>query len=82
MPGAELVRGNAAPLTTAAMLVHRLTHMLSCKEVSRLLSQGEDRRLTLVERVKLRLHLSVCDACTRFVRQLAFVRRALARYKG
>ena len=81
MPGAELVRGDAAPLTTAAML-HRLTHMLSCKEVSRLLSQGEDRRLTLVERLKLRVHLRVCDACMRFARQLAFLRSALARYRS
>jgi hypothetical protein len=64
------------------MLPHALTHMLSCKEVSRLLSQGEERRLTLFERVKLRLHLRVCTACTRFARQLAFMRQALHRYRG
>jgi hypothetical protein len=63
------------------MLLHRLTHMLSCKEVSRLLSQGEDRRLTLPERLKLRLHLRVCSACTRFARQIAFLRAALRRYR-
>ncbi|MDQ2917571.1 MAG: zf-HC2 domain-containing protein [Pseudomonadota bacterium] len=55
--------------------------MLSCKEVSRLLSRGEDRRLALSERVKLRLHLLVCAACARFARQLAFMREALRRYK-
>jgi hypothetical protein len=63
------------------MLLHRLTHMLSCKEVSRLLSQGEDRRLTLAERLKLRLHLRVCTACTRFAGQIAFLRAALQRYR-
>ena len=63
------------------MLLHRLTHMLSCKEVSRLLSQGEDRRLTLPERLKLRLHLRVCAACTGFARQIAFLRAALQRYR-
>ncbi len=63
------------------MFPHRLTHMLSCKEVSRLLSRGEDRRLALSERVKLRLHLLVCAACARFARQLAFMREALRRYK-
>ena len=62
------------------MLPHRLTHMLSCKEVSRLLSQQEDRRLALPERVKLRLHLHVCAACTRFARHLVFMREALRRY--
>ena len=64
------------------MLIHPLTHMLTCKEVSRLLSQGEERRLTLLERVKLRLHLSVCDACSRFAAQLGFMRKAMQRYKS
>lgn len=63
------------------MLLHRLTHMLSCKEASRLLSQREDRRLTLPEQVKLRLHVGVCTACTRFTRQIAFMREALQRYR-
>jgi len=61
------------------MLLHRLTHMVSCKEASRLLSQAEDRRLALPERWKLRLHLYACSACTRFARQLAFMRKALRR---
>jgi len=56
--------------------------MLSCKEVSRLLSQGEERRLTLFERVRLRLHLRVCAACGHFAGQLAFMRRAMQRYRS
>ena len=63
-------------------MLRRLTHLLSCKEVTRLLSQREDRRLSYGERVKLRLHLSVCMACTRFSRQLSFLRRALVRYRA
>lgn len=63
-------------------MLHRLTHMLSCKEVSRLLSQGEDRRLTWRERVKLQLHLRVCTACTRFARQLSVMREAMERYRA
>ncbi len=62
------------------MFLHRLTHVVSCKEASLLLSQAEDRRLTLVERVQLRLHLAVCDVCTRFAHQLAFLRVAVRRY--
>lgn len=62
-------------------MLRRLTHMLSCREVTRLISQREDRPLSYGERVKLRLHLSVCTACTRFSRQLAFLRRALLRYR-
>lgn len=62
-------------------MLRKLTHMLSCKEATRLLSQRQDRALTAVEFVKLRLHLAVCVACTRFARQLAFVRSALSRYR-
>jgi hypothetical protein len=62
-------------------MLRRLTHMLSCKEVTRLLSQAQDRPLALGERVKLRLHLVVCTACTGFERQLAFMRTALSRYR-
>jgi hypothetical protein len=35
-----------------------------------------------LERIKLALHLRARDACTRFVRQLAFIREALARYRA
>jgi hypothetical protein len=62
-------------------MLRRLTHMLSCREATRLLSQREDRALTVAEHVKLRLHLVVCIACTRFARQLAFMRAALSRYR-
>ena len=64
-----------------SMSIHRLTHVVSCKEASLLLSQAEDRRLSLFERVKLRLHLSVCDACTRFSKQIAFLRAAMRGYR-
>ena len=63
-------------------LFHKLTHVLSCKEASRLLSQGQDRALTAGERVKLWLHLRICIACTRFSQQLAFMRQALANYRS
>jgi hypothetical protein len=64
------------------MLPHRLTHMLSCKEASRLLSRREDRRLAWPEWIKLSLHLRVCTACARFARQLALIRAALRRYSA
>ena len=62
-------------------MFRRLTHMVSCKEATRLLSQAQDRRLDYIEALKLKLHLSVCAACTRFSRQLAFMREALSRYR-
>jgi len=55
---------------------------LSCRETSRLLSEAQDGRLRLGERLTLRLHLSVCDACTRVAGQLAFLRRAMQAFPG
>ena len=52
--------------------------MLSCKEVTRLVSQGLDRELGFAERVKLRVHLAICDGCTNFRQQLDLLRKALA----
>lgn len=55
---------------------------LSCKEASRLISDGMDRRLSIAERVRLRLHVGICDACTRFTSQVNFLRRALKAFPG
>jgi hypothetical protein len=55
---------------------------LSCKEASRLISQSMERRLSLAEGIALRLHVRICDACTRFTSQMKFLRRALKAYPG
>jgi len=52
--------------------------MLSCKQVTRLVSQGLDRELGFVERVRLRVHLAICDGCTNFKKQMDILRRAVA----
>lgn len=55
------------------------SHVLkpTCREVHRLLSERMDRRLSLAERVRVRLHLLVCVACTRFTGQMDLLRRAM-----
>ena len=55
---------------------------LNCKEAARLISEGLDRELGLAQRTALRLHLAVCEACTRVAAQYAFLRLAAARYAG
>jgi hypothetical protein len=51
--------------------------MLSCKETTRLLSQGQDRKLAFGERVALRLHLAICDGCRNVGAQFRFLRVAV-----
>ncbi|GAB2859921.1 hypothetical protein GCM10027277_30570 [Pseudoduganella ginsengisoli] len=52
----------------------------TCREVHRLVSEGMDRDLTLVERARMRLHLMVCGACTRFNVQMDTLRRAMRNF--
>lgn len=52
--------------------------MLSCKDVSKLLSDRLDRRLGLMERVRLRMHLLMCSGCSRVERHLGFLREAFS----
>jgi hypothetical protein len=54
--------------------------MLSCKETSRLLSQGEDRQLGFGERIALRVHLAICDGCRNVSAQFKFLRLAMKSY--
>jgi hypothetical protein len=56
--------------------------ILSCKEVTRLVSQSLDRELTLGERTMLRLHLAVCRGCRTVNRQLAALRGAIRQLSG
>ncbi len=49
----------------------------TCREVHRLVSEGMDRELTLVERARMGLHLVVCQACTRFSEQMSLMREAM-----
>lgn len=54
----------------------------NCREVTALTLAGEDRRLGLVERWAVRVHLRVCDACPAFSRQVALMRQALPRWRA
>jgi hypothetical protein len=51
--------------------------MLPCREVTRLVSQGLDRRLGFGERVALRVHFAICGGCRNFDRQMKLLRGAV-----
>lgn len=56
--------------------------MKTCKEVHRLVIEGQDRKLPFAERVAVRVHLLMCSACRRFEAQMDFLRQALRRFPG
>ena len=54
---------------------------ISCQQASRLLSQSQDDTLPFGKRLRLRLHLMYCDACTNVSRQFAALRLAMLRWR-
>ena len=52
---------------------------ISCKEVTRLVSQGLDRDLGFKEQVRLRAHFVICRGCRSVNERMAFLRRAVGR---
>ena len=53
--------------------------MLSCKDVTRLISESMDTSLPLGERIGVRIHLLICRFCARDKRQLLLIRETLRR---
>lgn len=54
--------------------------MLNCKDISRLLSESQDRKLSVSERLQLEMHLAMCKGCANFRKQMDFLREACHRY--
>jgi hypothetical protein len=51
-----------------------------CREASELLSQAQDRPLTVREKFTLYVHLPLCEGCRNFRDQLTFMRQAMREY--
>jgi hypothetical protein len=54
--------------------------MLSCKDVTHLLSEGQDRKLTIAERMHLEMHLAICKGCANYRKQMNYLRAVCRRY--
>ena len=53
----------------------------NCREVTRLVLERENRPLTTVERIAVRIHLGICLMCTRFTGQVKLMNSAMAQWK-
>ncbi|SDZ81615.1 zf-HC2 domain-containing protein [Microbulbifer marinus] len=54
--------------------------MRNCRETTRLLSESQERELTLSERTSLKFHLAMCSACRNFGKQLGTLRQIARSY--
>lgn len=55
--------------------------MLKCKQATELMSQSQDRDLTLSERIRLKLHLLICAGCTNCNKQMNFIHNAMEQFR-
>ncbi len=51
--------------------------IFSCKQITGKISESMDRKLPLLERMGIRFHLMMCKLCTRYQKQLRFIRETL-----
>jgi hypothetical protein len=54
----------------------------TCKEVTALVVAQEDRYLGLADRLALRMHMAMCNACPRFERQILTMRNGLREWRN
>ncbi|WP_369985746.1 zf-HC2 domain-containing protein [Thalassolituus sp.] len=55
--------------------------MLSCEQATRLLSESQERSLTLSEKMNLKVHTAMCSGCRNFGRQLTSLRELIRQDK-
>jgi hypothetical protein len=68
---------NSVKQAVVGRLVRRLP---PCEEITRLISASMDRRLSVRERITLRLHLWICVWCARYLEQVHFLRATLRQH--
>ena len=54
--------------------------MLTCEDVSKLVSESLDRQLPFWKRIQLWTHLSMCGLCSRFRQFLVLLQKQTRRY--
>ena len=54
--------------------------MISCKRATQLMSQGMEQKLSLRQRLALRLHILMCAGCRNTLRHFHFLREAIRKH--
>jgi len=54
--------------------------MMSCRQATRLMSDRQERKLTVKENVSLKLHIMMCFACQNFGKQMNVLRKISKAY--
>jgi len=55
--------------------------MLNCHDATRLMSEAQERELSLMERMSLKFHVSMCSGCKNFKEQMSTLRTMSRNYR-
>jgi len=54
--------------------------MKNCQQTTRLLSDGQERKLSFKERAELKVHVIMCSGCRNFAQQMNLLREITRTY--
>ena len=54
--------------------------MMNCQQATRLISESQDRALSLSEKMALKMHVLMCAGCKNFSLQIPFLSQAMKAY--
>lgn len=54
--------------------------MMNCLEASKLISESQERSLSVPEKVTLKMHVMMCSGCKNFSLQVPFLGKAMRAY--
>ena len=64
------------------LLKDKIPFSISCDQAAFLVSKSQHTRLTLIERIKLIVHLAICPHCRRYQKQIKFLDKIILRLKS
>ena len=54
--------------------------MMNCEKATRLISESQERALSLTEKINLKMHVMMCSGCKNFSLQVPFLSKAMKSY--
>lgn len=54
--------------------------MMNCHKATRLISEAQERELSMPEKMSLKVHLMMCAGCKNFSLQVPFLSKAMKAY--
>ena len=54
--------------------------MMNCQQATQLISESQDRTLSLAETMRLKVHVMICSGCKNFSLQVPFLSQAMKNY--